>query len=223
MKKNNFNMRQFHKTMALWVLIILVALSLFRMVEQTKDTRGEIDYSEFRNEVRKGNVESVTIRSDDTIEGKFKSAFKDKTSFRTLGTAKDASLTDLLEQNHVAFKNQQVEKAPFWQQALLSWLPILFLVAIFFVFMRQIQVGGGKAIIPSAKKRGGPGTSLDVPLHYKDAAFVRSHFDAIEIRIPDAPGDDEMVIAVAVTDGGRPLPRIGGLKVEEIVGEDGLR
>ena len=84
-------------------------------------------------------------------------------------------------------------------------------------------VGGGKAIIPSAKKRGGPGTSLDVPLHYKDAAFVRSHFDAIEIRIPDAPGDDEMVIAVAVTDGGRPLPRIGGLKVEEIVGEDGLR
>ena len=60
-------------------------------------------------------------------------------------------------------------------------------------------VGGGKAIIPSAKKRGGPGTSLDVPLHYKDAAFVRSHFDAIEIRIPDAPGDDEMVIAVAVT------------------------
>ncbi|MFM8999086.1 MAG: amino acid synthesis family protein [Actinomycetota bacterium] len=84
-------------------------------------------------------------------------------------------------------------------------------------------VGGGKAIIPSAKKRGGPGTPLDVPLHYKDAAFVRSHFDAIELRIPDAPGDDELVIAVAVTDGGRPLPRIGGLQVGEIVGEDGLR
>lgn len=84
-------------------------------------------------------------------------------------------------------------------------------------------VGGGKAIIPSAKKRGGPGTALDVPLHYKDAAFVRSHFDAIEVRIPDAPADDELIIAVAVTDGGRPLPRIGGLKVDEIVGEDGLR
>lgn len=83
--------------------------------------------------------------------------------------------------------------------------------------------GGGKAIIPSAKKRGGPGTSLDVPLHYKDAAFVRSHFDAVELRIVDAPADDELVIAVAVTDGGRPLPRIGGLKVDEIVGEDGLR
>jgi hypothetical protein len=83
--------------------------------------------------------------------------------------------------------------------------------------------GGGKAIIPSSKKRGGPGVTLDVPLHYKDAAFVRSHFDAIELRIVDAPDDDEMVIAVAVTDGGRPLPRVGGLQVSEIVGEDGLR
>ena len=83
--------------------------------------------------------------------------------------------------------------------------------------------GGGKAIIPSAKKRGGPGVTLDVPLHYKDAAFVRSHFDAVELRIVDAPADDELVIAVAVTDGGRPLPRVGGLQVSEIVGEDGLR
>lgn len=83
--------------------------------------------------------------------------------------------------------------------------------------------GGGKAIIPSAKKRGGPGTPLDVPLHYKDAAFVRSHFDAVELRVTDAPAADELVIAVAVTDGGRPLPRVGGLQVDEVVGEDGLR
>ena len=82
---------------------------------------------------------------------------------------------------------------------------------------------GGKAIIPSAKKRAGPGATLDIPLHYKDAAFVRSHFDAIEIRVVDAPANDELVIAVAVTDGGRPLPRVGGLQVSEIVGEDGLR
>lgn len=84
-------------------------------------------------------------------------------------------------------------------------------------------VGGGKAIIPSAKKRGGPGVTLDIPLHYKDAAFVRSHFDAVELRIADAPDEHELVIAVAVTDGGRPLPRVGGLQVSEIVGEDGLR
>ena len=83
--------------------------------------------------------------------------------------------------------------------------------------------GGGKSIIPSAKKRGAAGTPLDIPVHYKDAAFVRSHFDAVELRIVDAPTPDELVIAVAVTDGGRPLPRIGGLQVDEIVGEDGLR
>ncbi len=84
-------------------------------------------------------------------------------------------------------------------------------------------IGGGKAIIPSAKKAGGAGTSLDVPLHYKDAAFVRTHYDAMEIRIPDAPKDNEIVVAIALSNGGRPHPRIGGLLVSEIKGEDGLR
>lgn len=81
----------------------------------------------------------------------------------------------------------------------------------------------GAALIPSAKKQGGPGTAIDVPLGHKDAAFVRSHFDAIEARIADAPRAKEIVVAIAVTDSGRPLPRIGGLKTSEIKGEDGLR
>ncbi|MGN0436366.1 MAG: amino acid synthesis family protein [Wujia sp.] len=88
--------------------------------------------------------------------------------------------------------------------------------------MRE-QVNGGKAIIPSAKKVGPAGTSLDVPLHYKDAAFVRTHYDAMEVRIPDAPKEDEIVVSIVVTNGGRPHPRIGGLQVSEIKGEDGLR
>lgn len=88
--------------------------------------------------------------------------------------------------------------------------------------MRE-AINGGKAIIPSAKKAGGPGTPLDVPLHYKDAAFVRTHYDAIEIKINDAPHPDEIVVALALTNGGRPHPRIGGLQKSEIKGEDGLR
>jgi len=84
-------------------------------------------------------------------------------------------------------------------------------------------VGGGKAIIPSAKKRGGPGTEIDVPLHFKDAAFVRSHFDAMSVRVQDAPRSDEIVVAIVVTDSGRPHPRIGGLKKGEAKKEDGLR
>lgn len=81
----------------------------------------------------------------------------------------------------------------------------------------------GAALVPSAKKQGGLGTAVDVPLGHKDAAFVRSHFDAIEARVADAPRADEIVVAVAVTDSGRPLPRIGGLQVHEIQGQDGLR
>lgn len=81
----------------------------------------------------------------------------------------------------------------------------------------------GAALIPSAKKMGGIGAAIDVPLGHKDAAYVRSHFDAMEVRVPDAPRAGEIVVAIVVTDSGRPLPRIGGLKASEIKGQDGLR
>jgi hypothetical protein len=81
----------------------------------------------------------------------------------------------------------------------------------------------GAALVPSAKKMGGPGATIDVPLGPKDAAFVRSHFDAVEARVADAPRAGEILVAVAVTDSGRPLPRVGGLQHHEIKGEDGLR
>lgn len=85
------------------------------------------------------------------------------------------------------------------------------------------NIGGGKAIIPSAKKMGAPGTALDVPLHFKDACFVRSHYDAMECRVPDAPLADEIVVIATVTTGGRPHPRIGGLQKHEAKCEDGQR
>ena len=81
----------------------------------------------------------------------------------------------------------------------------------------------GAALVPSVKKLGGPGTAIDVPLGHKDAAYVRSHFDGMEVRLADAPRADEILVAVAVTDSGRPFPRIGGLTKDEITGEDGLR
>ena len=85
------------------------------------------------------------------------------------------------------------------------------------------SVSGGKSLIPSAKKMGGMGTEVDVPINFKDAAFVRSHFDAMAVRVDDAPRADEIVVALVVTDCGRPHPRIGGLKKEEAKMEDGLR
>lgn len=88
--------------------------------------------------------------------------------------------------------------------------------------VREVLVKGA-ALIPSAKKMGGMGTPIDVPLGHKDAAFVRTHFDGMEVRLADAPRADEILVAIVVTDSGRPLPRVGGLQKHEIKGEDGLR
>ena len=87
----------------------------------------------------------------------------------------------------------------------------------------RAAVNVGAALVPSAKKMGAAGTPIDIPLGHKDAAYVRSHFDAMEIRLHDAPRHNEIVVAVAVTDSGRPFPRIGGLTHEEAEGIDGLR
>jgi hypothetical protein len=84
-------------------------------------------------------------------------------------------------------------------------------------------LGKGAALIPSSKKRGGLGVTLEIPLGHKDAAFVRSHFDGMEVRINDAPRANEIMVAIAVTDSGRPLARVGGLTKDQIKGEDGLR
>lgn len=85
------------------------------------------------------------------------------------------------------------------------------------------EVEKGAALVPSSKKMGSPGQVLDVPLGHKDAAYVRSHFDGIEVRLNDAPRANEIMVAVAVTDSGRPLPRVGGLTHEDAMGQDGLR
>ena len=87
----------------------------------------------------------------------------------------------------------------------------------------RAAVEKGAALVPSANKLGGLGCAIDVPLGHKDAAFVRSHFDAMEARVADAPRANEIVVCVVVTDSGRPLARIGGLQASEIKGEDGLR
>jgi len=88
--------------------------------------------------------------------------------------------------------------------------------------MREI-LGGAKAIVASTKKVGGPGTRLDVPITHVNASYVRSHFDAMEIGVNDAPRADEVLLALVMTTGPRVHARVGGLKASEIKGEDGLR
>ena len=88
--------------------------------------------------------------------------------------------------------------------------------------MRDV-LGGAKAIVPSTKKVGGPGARLDVPVTHVNASYVRSHFDAIEVGVTDAPRSHEMVVALVMTTGARVHARAGGLKASDIKGEDGLR
>ena len=88
--------------------------------------------------------------------------------------------------------------------------------------MRE-ALGGARAIVPSAKKVGGAGARLDVPITHVDASYVRSHFDSVEVGIADAPRADEIVLVLAMTTGPRVHDRAGGLKASEIKGEDGLR
>jgi hypothetical protein len=88
--------------------------------------------------------------------------------------------------------------------------------------MREV-LGGAKAIVASTKKVGGPGTRLDVPITHINASYVRSHFDAMEVGITDAPEADELLLALVMTTGARVHARVGGLKASEIKGEDGLR
>ena len=87
----------------------------------------------------------------------------------------------------------------------------------------RVAVEKGAALVPSSKKMGAPGQVLDVPLGHKDAAYVRSHFDGVELRLNDSPRAGEIMVAVAVTDSGRPLARVGGLEARDAKGEDGLR
>jgi amino acid synthesis protein len=88
--------------------------------------------------------------------------------------------------------------------------------------MRE-TLGGAKAIVPSTKKVGGPGARLDVPVTHINASYVRSHFDAMEVGVTDAPRADEIVLALVMTTGPRVHARVGGLKASEIKGVDGLR
>lgn len=88
--------------------------------------------------------------------------------------------------------------------------------------MRDL-LDSAKAIVPSTKKVGGVGARLDIPITHKDASYVRSHFDAMEVGVADAPRADEMVLALVMTTGARIHERVGGLHADKIGGEDGLR
>ncbi|MGE4233162.1 MAG: ATP-dependent zinc metalloprotease FtsH [Bacteriovoracia bacterium] len=141
-------MKQSHKTVALWIVMILIFAVLFKVFDPGTHHRREIKFSEFIKAVKEHKVAEVTFKSDSTIVGTFKEPQTPdgKKYFETVGDTENGKVFEILEQNGIIPNYERAEKTPFWQQVLISWFPMLLLFFVFFLFMRQIQIGGGKAM-----------------------------------------------------------------------------
>jgi cell division protease FtsH len=140
-------MKPSHKTVALWLVLILLFASLFKIFDPGNRHRREIKFSQFIGYVKENKVSEVTFKADNIIVGTFKEAGPDGLkSFETVGDTENAKVFEILEKNNVIPNYEHAEKTPIWQQVLISWFPMLLLFVFFFLFMRQIQVGGGKAM-----------------------------------------------------------------------------
>ncbi|OFZ21714.1 MAG: cell division protein FtsH [Bdellovibrionales bacterium GWB1_55_8] len=140
-------MKPSHKTVALWLVLILLFASLFKVFDPGTRQRKEMKFSEFIEFVQQGKVAEVTFKADNLIVGQFKEPSADgRKFFETVGDTGNPKVFDLLQAQNIIPNYERVEKTPIWQQVLISWFPMLLLFVFFFLFMRQIQVGGGKAM-----------------------------------------------------------------------------
>ncbi len=140
-------MKPSHKTLALWLVLILLFASLFKIFDQGKKIKTELKFSDFIHQVKAGKVQDVTFKSDNIIAGTFKDPMPNgQYDFETVGDTTNSKVFELLQESNIIPNYEKPEKTPVWQQILVSWFPMLLLFLFFFVFMRQIQIGGGKAM-----------------------------------------------------------------------------
>ncbi len=133
-------MSPFYKNLALWLVISLVVIFLFNMFNHPQKTRNEITYSEFLNSVERGEVSEVTIQGNN-IYGKR----LDGKAFKTFAP-NDPGLINIIRKANVTIKAKPEEESPWYVTVLISWFPMILLIAVWIFFMRQMQVGGGKAM-----------------------------------------------------------------------------
>jgi len=140
-------MKPSHKTLALWLVLILLFAFLFNVFDPGNRHRREISYSQFVTYIKDGKVDEVTFKKgEDLIYGTLKeSGNEGRKYFETFGE-ETSKVLDLLDQKGVGYQFERPDHTPIWQQALISWAPMILLLVFFYLFMRQIQVGGGKAM-----------------------------------------------------------------------------
>jgi cell division protease FtsH len=139
-------MKGFARTALLWISILMISAVLLKAVDQGQKGKHTVSFPELVTFVKEGKIADVTIKSNDgAIMGTFKEAVNGRTQFESVGPSGDAAF-NILEKNGIIPKYELPEKTPLWQQILVSWVPMIFLFVIFFLFMRQLQAGGGKAM-----------------------------------------------------------------------------
>jgi cell division protease FtsH len=142
-------MKSSHKQVALWLVLILLFASLFKVFDPGSRTRKEIKFSEFVQLVTDQKVADVTFKMDNLIVGNLKETPADgKKMFETIGPSEGAQspVFEILQKNGITPNYERAEKTPIWQQVLISWFPMILLFVFFFLFMRQLQAGGGRAM-----------------------------------------------------------------------------
>ena len=139
-------MKNFGKTAALWISVFLIFAILLKTVDQNKKDKKELKFSQFISLVKEGKVTEVTFKSEGVITGSLKEPVDGRVAFETVGDTENAKVFEILQNNNITPNYERAEKTPFWQQILVSWFPMLLLFFVFFIFMRQLQAGGGKAM-----------------------------------------------------------------------------
>ena len=162
-------MKGIGRTAALWLSVFLIFAILIKAVDQNQKGHKELKVSQFTELVQEGKVSEVSFKGDGLITGILKEPIDGRTTFETIGDNETRKYSDLLDQYKVTYNYERAEKTPFWQQILVSWFPMLLLLFIFFLFMRQLQAGGGKAM-SFGKSRARLLTEANKKFTFKDVA-----------------------------------------------------
>lgn len=161
-------MNQFYKNLSLWLVISLMMILLFNMFNKPRPTAEKLNFSDFIAQVDAGKITAVTIQGNE-IYGKFEG--KDGKDFRTYKPTSDADLTEKLLEKKVTITAKPEEEKFSWFSIFISWFPLLLLVGIWIFFMRQMQVGGGKAM-SFGKSRAKLLTESQVKITFEDVAGI---------------------------------------------------
>ncbi len=169
-------MNQFYKNLSLWLVISLMMILLFNMFNKPRPTADKITFSEFMSHIESGKITSVVMQGND-ISGKFEG--KDGKEFRTYKPYSDADLTAKLLEKKVTINAKPEEEKFSWFSIFISWFPLILLVGVWIFFMRQMQMGGGKAM-SFGKSRAKLLTEAQGKITFEDVAGIEEAKEELE-------------------------------------------